>query len=340
MGAESVADLEGFEEAFVQAVGADLKPIPRKRLLDRVTAAAKTGAGGASSPPSTRTDPEDKFVARTLILGQAIEATQQLRQTLGLSDEVFADKLALGEKAIEMEFDKYGSEEDNANMRYVLHCKALAKETLPNHLVEQIKNRKYHGGILNEGELDEGHDGMDLSDFVKHEKSQIANLTRCETASLRLYTSSSYPCFNRFLREQTQPHPFAMSVYHLAEGIKKMRGVAARLNPEEWTKPVELWRGMADMKLDTEEFMKAGGSERALMSTSRSKGVAQQYAASRCPLLFKYITRALGRGVSIDYLSIYPKEREYLYPPLTYLTPEKTYTEDGYTVVEVTPMMN
>jgi hypothetical protein len=39
-------------------------------------------------------------------------------------------------------------------------------------------------------------------------------------------------------------------------GIKKMRGVAARLNPEEWTKPVELWRGMADMKLDTEEFMK------------------------------------------------------------------------------------
>ena len=36
----------------------------------------------------------------------------------------------------------------------------------------------------------------------------------------------------------------------------------------------------------------------------------------RCPLLFKYITRALGRGVSVDYLSIYPKEREYLYPPL------------------------
>ena len=44
MGAESLADLEGFEEAFVQAVGADLKPIPRKRLLDRVTAAAKVGA--------------------------------------------------------------------------------------------------------------------------------------------------------------------------------------------------------------------------------------------------------------------------------------------------------
>jgi hypothetical protein len=38
-----------------------------------------------------------------------------------------------------MEFDKYGSEEDKANMRYVLDCKALAKETLPSHLVEQIK---------------------------------------------------------------------------------------------------------------------------------------------------------------------------------------------------------
>ena len=50
---------------------------------------------------------------------------------------------------------------------------------------------------------------------------------------------------------------------------------------------------MANMTLDTEQFMRHGGSERALMSTSRSKGVAQQYAASQCPLMFKYVTRAL-----------------------------------------------
>ena len=34
-----------------------------------------------------------------------------------------------------------------------------------------------------------------------------------------------------------------------------------------------------------------------------------------------------------------PKEKEYLYPPLTYLQPEATYEEDGMSVVEVTPQM-
>ena len=76
------------------------------------------------------------------------------------------------------------------------------------------------------------------------------------------------------------------------------------------------------------------------MSTSRSAIVAYQYAASSSPLIFKYKTRALGRGVSIEYLSFYPKEREYLYPPLTYLQPERIYEENGYTVVEVTPQMS
>ena len=44
-----------------------------------------------------------------------------------------------------MEFAKFGSEEDQANMRYVLHCKALAKDTLPRRLVEQIKFAAPHG---------------------------------------------------------------------------------------------------------------------------------------------------------------------------------------------------
>ena len=39
----------------------------------------------------------------------------------------------------------------------------------------------------------------------------------------------------------------------------------------------------------------------------------------KVPLLFKLNTVALQRGVSIDFLSIYPKEKEYLYPPLTFL---------------------
>lgn len=41
----------------------------------------------------------------------------------------------------------------------------------------------------------------------------------------------------------------------LSAGIKKLRRVGARLQPEEWTKNVVLWRGMSDMTFNTEAFM-------------------------------------------------------------------------------------
>jgi len=60
---------------------------------------------------------------------------------------------------------------------------------------------------------------------------------------------------------------------------------------------------------------------RALRRSSRE--VADSYAGvgqdGRTSLLFRYTTKALSRGVKIDYLSLYPKEEEFLYPPLTYL---------------------
>ena len=85
--------------------------------------------------------------------------------------------------------------------------------------------------------------------------------------------------------------------------------------------------------------MKKGGTDIACMSTTASKEVALKYAASKCPLVFKYKTRGMGRGCSLGFLSAYPKEDEYLFPPLTYLSPEDVSEEDGMSVVEVTPQM-
>eukprot|EP00961_Rhodomonas_salina_P080887 1087979-Rhodomonas_salina.1 len=77
------------------------------------------------------------------------------------------------------------------------------------------------------------------------------------------------------------------------------------------------------------------------MSTTTDKHVALKYAGAESPLVFKYKTRGLGRGVSIRYLSVYPKEEEYLYPPLTFLQPEgKPKIVRGVTVVTVTPQMS
>ena len=90
-------------------------------------------------------------------------------------------------------------------------------------------------------------------------------------------------------------------------------------------------------------FMENGGAEMACMSTTSSKAVAMSFAGEKCPVLFKYSSRSfMSDGAEIDFLSVYPGEREVLYPPMTYLNPVKRYTEvvDGtlITVVVVEPV--
>ena len=52
----------------------------------------------------------------------------------------------------------------------------------------------------------------------------------------------------------------------------------------------------------------------APMSTTDSWSVAKSFAASRRGLIFEYVTQGNSRGVEISAFSMYPKEREFLYP--------------------------
>jgi hypothetical protein len=52
----------------------------------------------------------------------------------------------------------------------------------------------------------------------------------------------------------------------------------------------------------------------APMSTTDSWSVAKSFAASRRGLIFEYVTQGNSRGVEISDFSMYPKEREFLYP--------------------------
>ena len=65
-----------------------------------------------------------------------------------------------------------------------------------------------------------------------------------------------------------------------------------------------------------ETFKSVGGTEMTVMSTTSDKEVAVKYAKSESALVFKYTTVGLTRGVKIQFLSLYPKEVEYVYPLL------------------------
>jgi hypothetical protein len=96
----------------------------------------------------------------------------------------------------------------------------------------------------------------------------------------------------------------------------------------------------------TDDFIHNGGTEVAPMSTTSDINVALEYSCSHSSLLFKIVTNSfMERGVDLSWVSAFPGESEYLYPPLTYLRPTPSTAEtisipghsDTITIVEVTP---
>jgi len=109
-----------------------------------------------------------------------------------------------------------------------------------------------------------------------------------------------------------------------------------------------LWRGLRNTKV-TDNFTKSGGTEQALMSTTTDISVAVRYSLSSNSLLFKIKAKGfMTMGADLKWLSAFPGEAEFLYPPLTYLKPTgrtknisvgKNGQVFKFTVVEVIPYM-
>jgi len=108
--------------------------------------------------------------------------------------------------------------------------------------------------------------------------------------------------------------------------------------------PSVLWRGLAGIAAGG-AFKEQGGSELAPMSTTSNLDIAIKYSRGRGEaLIFKLnIESFMSLGADLTYLSAFPHEREFLYPPLTFLQPlGKPYTyvhEDGskFIILEVSP---
>lgn len=252
--------------------------------------------GAVASPAAVGADLCAKYIAaeNQIRLGKAQDATHGLQVLLGLSDTALGQILLDPVAAIRHEFEQQGG-------------------------IDQFNFEQIIGGTFG--------DGKTLGELMTHEHSQLAKLKVHHVLALRLYTSSSYARVNDPLRTDppTRPHPFAATAHFITEGIKMLRAVAASLPDAHETRIY--WRGMRDIGL-TMEFMQKGGTEFGCLSTSASKDVATNFAASALPLIFKFETKDFtSRGADISFLSVYPAEKEALYPPLTYLRAVKTEKE-------------
>eukprot|EP00729_Bicosta_minor_P033135 gene33135-biopygen8881 len=161
--------------------------------------------------------------------------------------------------------------------------------------------------------------------------------------ALRVYTSPSYRSINNPMRQSPPvlPHPFAATLYYISDALSKLRELQGR-DAAMRNETMVFWRGMKDLQI-TDEFIITGGSEMACMSTTSSREVAEEFAVSKSPLLFKLVSNSfMSHGADISFLSVYPSEKEVLYPPLTYLRPinvsEETIGGKVYKIVEVEPV--
>jgi hypothetical protein len=174
---------------------------------------------------------------------------------------------------------------------------------------------------------------LQVCDFVEHPLAETAFLGRAHLLALRLYTSNSFMCVNQPLRGEVQPHPFPATTFYIYDALRKLREVNS--NAHDHKEPRVFWRGLADRTVSA-SVIASGGTELGCLSTTASLDEARKWAT---PLLFKVIARdCMSWGVDISWLSMYPDEQEWLFPPLMYLNFKSREVEkDGVELVEVHP---
>ena len=161
--------------------------------------------------------------------------------------------------------------------------------------------------------------GMQISDFVAHESARAAGLSEAHVAALRLYSTAAFRTINAPLRDQErfgrhEPHPLPLTVAWIRDALTKLRQIEAK--SARATQVVYLYRGMAGVRIQP-EFLAKGGTELAPMSTTSSLKIAMEYSAGEKALLLRIKTKNfMTRGPSISFLSAFPAEEEFLFPPL------------------------
>ena len=287
---------------------------------------------------------ENRFATEpsNLIFGRPATAALGVEHYMCVPREVVLQGLIEGTAAIAQEVTAGGTDDDRECLHYILHAEAGSSEqTYQGGLKRDCDERGRVLACRTVTDSSGGVRGMRLEDFVSHPSAQLANLTEAHVVALRLYTTQAFKSINNPLRdrerfESGEAHPLPATVALIRDALGKLRAVEADHSRDSALRRVYLYRGMKDV-------MEQGGTELAPMSTTSNLSVAMQYSASVRAVLLRLITESFyERGPDISFLSAFPGEAEFLFPPLTYLQPTgdvETVTVDGlaYEVVDVRP---
>ena len=323
------------------------------RLRTRMAKVLKAQGGSAHRGVDVR------FTCRFkhLRFGERAAATHGILELLNANDpEAVLLGVAEGVDAIEREVMANGTEVDKECFDYVARRAAGSSSRL---FQNSMHRRDCDASGVRADRLTPSGEGMLLADFRSHPHAAAARLTLAHVLALRLYSTAVFTTINQPLRVATDEkapkgraaqHPFPVTVMLLTEAIKKLRAVPACAIPGVSNQDgiqasaVELWRGLKDSVVH-DEFLKAGGTTHAPMSTTRSLEVAMDYSTSISPMLMRLkVDSFMQVGADLSFIAAFPDEDEVLYPPLTYLKPlgpanELKIGDIVFTVVDVEPFI-
>jgi hypothetical protein len=271
-------------------------------------------------------------------LSLAKEKQKEIDEKTKEADELEQDMMMAEEVFLYIVHEEAGSSKKTYQNGWRMDCDPETGEVLPDRLVDDDNG---------------GKRGMKVDDFHKHPNSVVCGHSLEEVIAGRFYTTIGFKPVNKPLRNSKRKDPngriikavsLPVITYHLNEFVKKCRTLAA--NSETKNAPLDLYRGMSNVCLQ-DGFMQEGGSELAPMSTTEDLGIALKYSATgnKSVLLRIRTTNFMDRGSSLRWISAFPHEEEYLYPPITYLKPRYDKPEIfkigdvEYQVVDVTAQM-
>ena len=187
-----------------------------------------------------------------------------------------------------------------------------------------------------------GREPLRLCEFESHLIAQRSALRKGEVIALRLYTGPMYMLYNAVLRKYPVPvfdalkgNTYETTIFCIVSGIVKLSKTTAV------PKDRRLFRGLGGMLLPPAFWKKnafgfRGGVEWGLMSTTTDRSVAMQYSGANQQrgTIFQIDPGRIDIGADLAWVSQYPGEREFLFPPLSCLeVMEEPRVEDEVIVV-------
>ena len=262
-----------------------------------------------------------------------------------------AEDISVGTDVVVMETLLHGRMEDKYNVWYLRYCPAREQNWYDEKGELRLSNVKQGGeegtpSIASAKVVDQGHSGITLSAFTASVNMRLRSMgvnlrvTDAQVLSLRMYTASTFAWYNGQLRGKGMKDvgiDCSRSISCARQCLIRMQAIGREpQSPGDSRHTENTYRGVTG-KLGSKFLTGGMGMDFAFFSTSASIDVAVEFTQEVAhKVIFEVVYVPACPGVNVEAISVFPGEKEILYPPCTGLSLSRK-NQDAISNVVVIP---